>query len=160
MKPNLYFAAPLFSQAELEFNAEVTRRLETYFSVYLPQRDGGLFSELVQQQRMSEDRASAFIFQKDVEALDRCDAVLLVLDGRTVDEGAAFEIGYAYAKGKVCVGLQTDSRRLMPMGNNPMINGPLINIFPSVTALLTWASSYAPLVGSSQRNANVDGSNA
>lgn len=158
MKLNLYFAAPLFSQAELEFNSRVTEQLEAYFTVYLPQRDGGLFTEMVQ--RMTVDQASAVIFQKDIEALDWCDVVLLVLDGRTVDEGAAFELGYAYAKGKVCVGLQTDTRRLQPIGNNPMINGPLINIFLSVDTLLAWASSYAPLVGPAQRNVNEAGSNA
>jgi len=160
MKPNLYFAAPLFSQAELEFNAQVARKLEAYFAVYLPQRDGGLFSELVQRDHMNVDQASALIFQKDVEAMELCDILLLVLDGRTVDEGAAFEIGYCYSKGKVCVGLQTDSRRLLPIGNNPMINGPLINIFTSIDSLLAWAASYAPLVGSAQKYPNVAGSKA
>ncbi|HVT92887.1 MAG TPA: nucleoside 2-deoxyribosyltransferase [Bryobacteraceae bacterium] len=145
MKPTLYFAAPLFSQAELAFNANLTRQLEPYFDVYLPQRDGGLFVNLIKE-GLTIDAASARIFAMDVTAIKRCDVLLLVLDGRAVDEGAAFELGYGYALGKVCVGLQTDPRRLLPIGNNPMINGPLINVFNSVDNLLAWAASFALVV--------------
>lgn len=152
MKPTLYFAGPLFSQAELDFNAIVAAQLEKHFHVYLPQRDGGLFADLVGRQKQSVEAASAFIFRKDVEAIDASDVLLLVLDGRVVDEGASFELGYAYAKGKVCVGLQTDPRRLVPFGNNPMINGPLIQVFSSIEQLLNWAESYAPIVTGAQPN--------
>ncbi|SEM13100.1 hypothetical protein SAMN04487770_12685 [Butyrivibrio sp. ob235] len=34
------------------------------------------------------------------EALEWCDTILLIFDGRVPDEGACFELGYAYAKGK------------------------------------------------------------
>lgn len=159
MKPSLYFAAPLFSQAELAFNAALATQLEAFFDVYLPQRDGGLFDTLVRE-GMSVGTASTLIFNRDVEAINKSDVLLLVLDGRTVDEGAAFEIGYAHAKGKVCVGLQTDPRRLLAVGNNPMINGPLISIFGTVESLLDWASSYAPLVASGQRYTKAPGLNA
>ena len=154
MKPSLYFAAPLFSQAELEFNATIAAQLQKHFAVYLPQRDGGLFADLVGRENQSVETASAFIFRKDVDAINDADVLLVVLDGRVVDEGAAFEVGYAYAKGKVCVGLQTDPRRLVPFGNNPMINGPLIQIFCSVEQLLNWSESYAPIVTGAQPNTN------
>ena len=42
--------------------------------------------------------------------IDRCDAVLAVLDGPDVDSGTAAEIGYATALGKPVVGLRTDFR--------------------------------------------------
>ena len=39
--PTLYFAAPLFSEAELAFNAALTAEVERLgFAVFLPQRDG------------------------------------------------------------------------------------------------------------------------
>ena len=39
--PSLYFAAPLFSQAELEFNARLAAEIEKLgIQVFLPQRDG------------------------------------------------------------------------------------------------------------------------
>jgi len=43
----------------------------------------------------------------------------------TIDEGAAMELGYAYSKGKHCVGYSTDPRSLLPNGQNPMIDGCL-----------------------------------
>jgi nucleoside 2-deoxyribosyltransferase len=155
MKPFLYFAAPLFSQAELAFNERVCAELEPFFNVYLPQRDGGLIGQTVGKGGLSAENALARTFAMDIAAIDRSDVVLLVLDGRTVDEGAAFEIGYAFAKGKVCVGLQTDPRRLVPWGNNPMITGPLVNLFSTVESLVAWAGSFAPLVAPIQRGAKA-----
>jgi nucleoside 2-deoxyribosyltransferase len=43
-------------------------------------------------------------------AIDRCDAVLAVLDGADVDSGTASEIGYAFAKGKPILGYRGDFR--------------------------------------------------
>jgi nucleoside 2-deoxyribosyltransferase len=43
-------------------------------------------------------------------ALDRCEAVVAVLDGVDVDSGTAAEIGYAFAKGKPIVGYRSDMR--------------------------------------------------
>ena len=43
-------------------------------------------------------------------AIDRCDAVVAVLDGVDVDSGTAAEIGYAFARGKRIVGYRGDFR--------------------------------------------------
>lgn len=41
MSKLIYFAAPLFSQAEREFNLMLTANLESIgFDIFLPQRDG------------------------------------------------------------------------------------------------------------------------
>ena len=37
---------------------------------------------------------------RDRAAIDACDVVVALLDGAQVDDGTAWEIGYAYAKGK------------------------------------------------------------
>jgi nucleoside 2-deoxyribosyltransferase len=65
------------------------------------------------------------VFEGDLEAIRNSDVLLMILDGRAPDEGACFELGYAYSLNKVCVGLQTDVRRLLTIGNNPMIVGAL-----------------------------------
>jgi nucleoside 2-deoxyribosyltransferase len=65
------------------------------------------------------------------------------LDGRTIDEGAAFELGYCAAKDKKCFGLQTDNRRLLITGNNPMIEESLEKIFLNIKDLISWARSYS-----------------
>ncbi len=46
-KPTLYFAAPLFSDAERTFNVQVVSQLSPFFDVYLPQEHGGLLVDMV-----------------------------------------------------------------------------------------------------------------
>lgn len=43
-------------------------------------------------------------------ALDECNLVVALLDGPQVDDGTAWELGYAYAKGIPAVGIRTDAR--------------------------------------------------
>lgn len=64
---------------------------------------------------------------------------LINLDGRVVDEGAAFELGFAHALGKQCVGYRTDVRVLLPCGLNPMVTVPLSDTFKCIEALEAWA---------------------
>ena len=144
-RPLVYLAAPLFSEAELEFNRFLAQVLEEYVDVYLPQRDGGKLVDLVAK-GVAIDGASRSIFQLDVEAIRAADVLFLVMDGRAIDEGAAFELGLAYALGKRCVGLQTDPRRLLPFGNNPMIQVPLCLVLQSTDQAAKWASELFELM--------------
>ena len=48
--------------------------------------------------------------ERDRTAIDDSDAVVALLDGPQVDDGTAWEIGYAYARGKPIVGIRTDFR--------------------------------------------------
>lgn len=141
-KPLLYLAAPLFSEAELSFNLRIVKILEKYLDVYLPQRDGGKVVDLVSKGVSVEDSYNS-IFERDMEALKACDILLLVLDGRNVDEGAAFELGIAYSTQKYCIGLQTDTRRFSPLGNNPMIECSLTKILKSSDELESWILKFS-----------------
>lgn len=136
-KRKLYVAGPLFSEAELKFNAALKRSLSGAFEVYLPQEDGHLLTELIQQ-GIPIAVARRVIFQSDCAAVSECDVCLIILDGRSVDEGAAFELGLAYGMGKHCIGLQTDPRRLLVHGNNPMIDEGLDRIFKSAEEICAW----------------------
>lgn len=140
-RTKLYLAGPLFSQVERRFNCELTSLLERFFDVFLPQRDGGLLTDMVTT-GISAENAAQSIFRTDIQAIKQCDVLLIVLDGRAVDEGAAVELGYAYALGKSCYGLQTDSRRLMGTCNNPMIDGCIEALFHTVHELLSWAAKF------------------
>jgi nucleoside 2-deoxyribosyltransferase len=91
----------------------------------------------------SAEEAYATVFEKDVRAIEACDAVVINLDGRSVDEGSAFELGFAYARGKVCVGIRTDVRVLLKWGLNPMIVVPLLRVFRDSGELGIWASEFA-----------------
>lgn len=139
-RPRAYLAAPLFSVAERGFNLSISQELETFMDVYLPQRDGGLMSEMLASGVPSEIAAKR-VFNLDMVAIRDADYIIAVLDGRAIDEGVAFELGVACAHGKQCVAIQTDSRRLAPWGNNPMITGSLDQLFISVDALIQWAAS-------------------
>jgi len=140
-KPMVYLAGPLFSLAERTFNHNLKKLLTSYFDVYLPQEDGGLIIHMIKA-GLPPKLASQKVFDIDIRATNECDVFLIILDGRTVDEGAAFELGFAYAKGKPCYGLKTDFRQLLAFGNNPMIDGPIKKIFENIEELLDWAKSY------------------
>lgn len=141
-KPKLYLAAPLFSQSELSFNQDLADRLSKYFDVFLPQRDGGLMNEMIDR-GVPVALASQYVFNIDIQAIKSVDVILAVLDGRSIDEGVAVELGYAYALNKLCVGLQTSPIRLLPSGNNPMISNVLESTFSSVNSVINWAISFS-----------------
>lgn len=105
----VYLAAPLFSQTEREFNERIKSRLqEEGFRVFLPQEE-----------------CSQNVFDCCIENLEKSDAVVAVFDGPQVDDGTAFECGYAFAKGIPVVGLRTDFRRVGEFTNE--INAMLEN---------------------------------
>ena len=71
------------------------------------------------------------IMGRDRAAIDACDVVVALLDGTQVDDGTAWEIGYAYAKGKPVVGIRTDFRNAGDTTHgrvNAMIEGSCIGI--------------------------------
>lgn len=133
-RKRIYLAAPLFNDSERRFNAELCSALELKADVFLPQRDGLLLRDLVDSGVPDED-ARRLIFDVDVGAIRESDALVAVLDGRTVDEGVALELGIAYALEKQCIGLKTDDRALLSSGDNPMVLGACAHICRSVGEL-------------------------
>lgn len=131
----IYLAAPLFNDLERSFNVRLADLLSPMAEIFLPQRDGKLVRDLIQQ-GMPQTAARQLVFEADVNAIRRCDCVVAVLDGRTVDEGVAFELGFAGALGKLCLGLKTDDRTLLASGDNPMITGGCDEILGSVVELV------------------------
>lgn len=132
-----YLAAPLFNEREQAFNAQLADALAPHCEVFLPQRDGLLLADLLRQ-GVPADVAEVRIFERDRIALSSCNMLIAILDGAHIDEGVAFEIGFAHAQGCLCLGLQTDVRRALPSGNNPMIGRALSSIFASVADLVAY----------------------
>jgi nucleoside 2-deoxyribosyltransferase len=139
-RPNVYLAGPLFSANERQWNVSIRNTLTEFCDVYLPQEDGALLVELVAD-GMPVNEAKNAIFARDVQAIERCDILLLVMDGRVIDEGACFELGYAYCRGKVCIGLKTDVRSLLPIGDNPMVECALRGTFADISEISEWIRS-------------------
>lgn len=120
-KKKIYFAGPLFTHAELEYNRKIKDLLvKKEFSVFLPQED----AEDTTDER--EKQSQEHIFKKCVEGVDSSDILVAVLDGIDVDSGTAWEIGYAYSKGKPIIGLRTDFRSLSNGIVNLMIEMAII----------------------------------
>ena len=124
----IYFAGPLFSDAEIEFNLKLTKVLEDCgYKVYLPQRDTGLVADL---DKKPEKEKAHIIFESDVKGLLESDILVMVLDGRVPDEGACVELGIAYANNKRCYGIKTDVRSFRKdLDINPMLSECFIKIF-------------------------------
>ena len=124
----VYFAAPLFSQSEKDFNLKIVNIIEEYgYKVFLPQRDGFL---AVEMEGMSEEEKLKTIFEKDLNEVLKADILVMNIDGRVPDEGACVELGIAYANNKRCYGIKTDSRVVeLDLGLNPMITGCFIKLF-------------------------------
>ena len=131
----IYLAAPLFNPRELTFNLELAERLEQVDEVFLPQRDGSLLVNMLAA-GVPREVAQRRVFAQDLEAMRGATMLVAVLDGAHIDEGVAFEIGFSNALGKVCVGFQTDVRRALPSGNNPMIERALGSISADVGELI------------------------
>jgi nucleoside 2-deoxyribosyltransferase len=132
----IYLAAPLFNERERAFNQALAHALEELGArVFLPQRDGALLVEMLSA-GLPQSVAERRVFLQDTEAMRVANLGVAVLDGAVVDDGVAFEIGYLSALGTPCIGLQTDVRRALPSGNNPMIGQALAEIAADETRLL------------------------
>ena len=130
-------AAPLFNEQERIYNKSIKNLLISSHEVYLPQEDGLLLKDLLDK-GIEVSVAEGKIFSADIAAMKNCDILLSILDGAHIDEGVAFEIGYMYALDRKCIGLQTDARRQLPSGNNPMISMSLDKIFDNVEDVVHW----------------------
>ncbi len=122
----IYFAGPLFNEAERAYNLRVVEILENHgYEVFLPQRDGFLAAEL---EGKTEEEKVAQIFKKDHDEVLKSDIIFMVLDGRIPDEGACVELGMAYEAGKRCYGFKNDARSVeLYMELNPLIAGCFVN---------------------------------
>ena len=128
----VYFAGPLFCEAERAFNLRLAEKLEAKgYQVFLPQRDG-VEIEKPPYHEMINDELRQTIFMLDRDKLLQADIFLFVLDGRVPDEGGCVELGIAYGQkhllqqDKLLIGLHTDMRGAFPGGKlNAIINGAL-----------------------------------
>jgi nucleoside 2-deoxyribosyltransferase len=103
----VYFAGPLFTPYERSFIDDCVAGLRAHgFDVFVPHENALALP----------DTSPATIFAKDWDGLANADAVVALLDGPSVDDGTACEIGIFYAlmqsddTKKGIVGLLTDLR--------------------------------------------------
>lgn len=103
----IYYANALFSQAEINYNAQLAakiRQLDPMIDLYLPQEN-----DAINDKQAYAD--SKMIAQADTEKLLQSDLIIAILDGLSIDTGVASEVGVAYAKNIPIIGLYTDTRQ-------------------------------------------------
>jgi nucleoside 2-deoxyribosyltransferase len=110
-KTRIYFAAPLFTQAEWRWNKHLADELSTLnLEVILPQnRAEPMLSG-------KEEFNAHSLFVENITAIEQSDIILAIFDQADPDSGTCWECGYAYKLGHPIIGLRTDLRRL---GDDP-----------------------------------------
>lgn len=125
--PRIYWAAPLFTEAQRLFNSALARSISAHgIGVYLPQTYDIDKDAPVWQQR---------VFARNCTEIDASHAVVAVLDGCLVDDGTAWEVGYAYAIATPIIGVHTDFRTVGREGRvNLMIEQACTEIVEDIHA--------------------------
>ena len=140
----VYLANPLgFSSGMKSYLDEVVAKLEGLgHEVYEPFRahDFGPAIEAAYADGSNEAFAKLAdtIAEANEAGIDSCDAVLGVLDGAQVDDGTAWELGYAVASKKVVYGLRTDFRNVGDFPGVPVnlqVLRRMVKVFRSISEI-------------------------
>ena len=134
-KKVIFQSGPLFSEAEQAFHRTLTMRLRDVGHEVI--WGGDLLTEA--QIEAAEEHAPSLIVRTCREAIDNCTCMVALLDGAQVDDGTAWEIGYASARDLPVYGLRTDFRNAGDTQCglvNSMIQGSLAGFARSVEALI------------------------
>jgi len=104
-KTKVYIAAPLFTQAEWQWNGAVAAKLRALgFEVILPQERA---EPMLRGDKTFDSRV---LFLGNLADIERVDVLVAVLDGADADSGTCWESGYAHKAGRPIIGLRTDLR--------------------------------------------------
>jgi nucleoside 2-deoxyribosyltransferase len=111
----LYYAAPLFTRAEKDFNTSIVETLRNEgFNVLFPQEFTSLIPKNVEFFKNA--------FESCLKHLAESDVVVAIVDGPDADSGTCFEMGYAFSKNIPIIAIRTDLRASEENGVNLMIS--------------------------------------
>jgi nucleoside 2-deoxyribosyltransferase len=133
--PILYYAGPLFTEAERHWNAANVATLRTRlpsWQVLVPQEfcaafDGGAAGK--------PDYAK--VAAACLDHLARASVVLAILDGPDADSGTCFEAGWAVARNIPVIGLRTDWRPAEDGAANCMLTRTSRTVVRTLDAAIT-----------------------
>jgi nucleoside 2-deoxyribosyltransferase len=136
MKRHIYLAGPLFTHAERAYLGSLRDRLRQLSDTTVTW-PGDLFDDA--HLASLGPAAKQHIFEGCRDAIHAATHVVALLDGTQVDDGTAWEIGYAYARGLPIIGLRTDFRQAGDTAHsvaNAMIECSCQTIYRSADELL------------------------
>jgi nucleoside 2-deoxyribosyltransferase len=112
----IYFAGPLFSEAEREWIRSTIKEIESLAAQHGTKSEIIFPYDLITQSEIDHlgPKGKLEIFYRCKSHLDDADIVIALLDGSQVDDGTSWEIGYFYAKKSLeqkIIGIRTDFRR-------------------------------------------------
>jgi nucleoside 2-deoxyribosyltransferase len=104
-RPCLYFAAPLFTQAEWQWNERLVQELiRQEMKVILPQVTA---YPMLKGEEVFDPKK---LFEANILGLEQADIILAVFDQADPDSGTSWECGYTFKIGRPVIGLRTDIR--------------------------------------------------
>ena len=128
MSKKIYIAGALFTPGQRGYLERIDKICkEEKFTTYLPHRDAGLFTRA--------DKEANHFFERDVKAIDDSDIIIATLNGLEIDAGTSWEMGYAFSKNKIIIGILEDTRIFDKKQLNPMISGSTMTICNSLSEL-------------------------
>ncbi len=112
----IYFAGPLFSEAERHWIRATISKIESIATQRGTKNDIIFPYDLITQSEIDHlgPKAKSEIFSCCKSHLDDADMMIALLDGPQVDDGTAWEIGYFFARKspeQKIIGIRTDFRR-------------------------------------------------
>jgi nucleoside 2-deoxyribosyltransferase len=112
----IYFAGPLFSEAERDWIRSTISKIESLAAQRGAKIEIIFPYDLITQAAIESlgEHAKVEIFSRCKSHLDDADLMIALLDGSQVDDGTAWEIGYFYARKspeQKIIGIRTDFRR-------------------------------------------------
>lgn len=130
MKKKIFIAAPLFTDAERNYNITIDNICkEMGFITFMAQRDVGIVTE----------ESTDEVFDQDLNHLRQADIVVANIDGIDVDSGTAWELGYAFANSKDIICIRSDVRmyrNFLPVNLMIKQSGILINSVDQLSQIL------------------------
>lgn len=103
----IYIAGPLYTPGDRHFLELIDNICKKHgFKTYLPHRDTGIAP--------SNGSITYPYYKADISKLNEAEIVVAILNGTDVDSGTAWEMGYAYSKNKLIIGIYDDTRVVSP----------------------------------------------
>ncbi len=134
---SIYLAGPLFTVAEMSFNREVSKYLNSKgYDVFLPQEE-------------CLDKNTQEIYQICKKGVESADAVVAVMDGADADSGTCWECGYAVAKEIPVLLVRTDIR---DSGDTRGFNAML---YYGAAAVIEDRTNYAEKIAEALKSLNL-----
>ncbi|MBA2484017.1 MAG: nucleoside 2-deoxyribosyltransferase [Nitrosomonas sp.] len=130
MSKQIYFAAPLFTQAERIWNQMLANAIVGQYpeiKVFLPQKES---NQAIYNGKLDFARVQKIC----LNGIDTSDVLVAILDGPDSDSGTCFECGYAFSKGKKIIGIRTDLRAGEDQGLNAMLNQSCTEVIHCITS--------------------------